>query len=464
LRCAASQRNSRLEEAAMSDRDSLVSVFSRADRDRSSGVAAQDVHDASKPGTLKKAATSQFIHFGFVYYVVLLLTVLNFFLTKHPYMAMHNPYGFGDDFFFVLSTRIIGFAIVAYFVVCRYVFIDFRIVLICLVCLISGVVTHRIESKFLTYVLLVVALVGTSSMGRHDALMDTARSGIIRSLSWSGLSTWMLGLATMALLPETSGVLFLALSRESRSEITLWHMAGLYAILPCLCLVNILKNPRYSKVIWILIFIAHLFFALITSRRMWIMQTTIPVILGIAFSRSTLAKLMAILAMGCVFLAAFYGGVFDKFIEIFLLATNGSQFSLEDASNGRATLWEYHIECFLRSPIWGNGAYVVDYNRDKESLTFLKAESEIGVMSIYSEYGAVVGLAITAISLVAFFRAVMVLKAAVVAKGEAFLTFLAFFYVTNYGFFIIENNSAVSNLESFVFWYSMMFFFYRRRC
>ena len=105
---------------------------------------------------------------------------------------------------------------------------------------------------------------------------------------------------------------------------------------------------------------------------------------------------------------------------------------------------------------------MIDYNRDKESLGFLQAESEIGVMSVFSEFGAVFGLALVAISLVALFRALGIMKSAVISKGDALVCFLAFYYVTNYFFFIIETNSIVTGVESFVFWYAMMFFFYRR--
>jgi hypothetical protein len=328
---------------------------------------------------------------------------------------------------------------------------------------ISGVLTQRIESKFLTYGLLVVTLLGTSSMGRHDVLLNSERSGIVRSLSMVSVVVWILGLATVILLPETSGFFHFAFSRELRSEITLWYMTGLYAVFPCLCVVNIIKNSRISQVFWSFTFIAHLILTGMTARRTWLIQATIPVVLGVAFSRLSWRKLAAIAVLGVGFLGALYNGLFNKLIEIFFLSTSASQISIEDASNGRASLWEYHLECFLRSPIWGNGVYMVDYNRDKESLTFLKAESEIGVMSVFSEFGAMVGLAMVTISVVAFVRSFGFVKSALVSKDNAFSSFLALYYVTNYALFLVENNSSICNLESFVFWYAMMFFFYKKR-
>jgi hypothetical protein len=450
-------------ETAMSDLDVSVHLQRRWDGDRPSRGRAPAVRDVRKGVPLGRGRLAYQIQFIWIYYIILFLTVLNFFLTKDPYAAVHNPYGFGDDVFFVNSTRIVGFALVMYFILFHYMLVDWRIIILCALCIISGVVTWRIETKFFTYVLLVMSLLGTSSMGRHDGLLNSDRSGIVRYLSRISLLVWLLGVATVILLPETAGTLYLAVSRDSRSEITLWHMAGLYAVFPCLCVVNVLKNPKYSKLLWIIAGTAHLLLAFVTARRMWLMQTTIPIVLGVAFSRRSLRKLTAIVAMGGGCLAGFYWGMFDKVIEIFFLATSGSQISFEDASNGRASLWEYHLECFLRSPIWGNGAYVIDYNRDKENLSFLKGESEIGVMSVYSEYGALFGLALTAISLVAFFHAVKIIKATLASKGDAFICFLALFYVTNYGLFLVETNSVVYSLDSFVFWYAMMFFFYKKR-
>src|SRR5262249_14443813 len=129
--------------------------------------------------------------------------------------------------FFINQTRIVGIAFLIYFLLIRYVNIDYKIFAICLLALISGLVTRRIESKFFTYALLAIALVGTSSVGRHDSFLSFARSRIMRSLSMISLAVWVLGLVTLVVLPGTSGYLAFTISREIRGEVTLWYWAGL---------------------------------------------------------------------------------------------------------------------------------------------------------------------------------------------------------------------------------------------
>ena len=304
----------------MSDRDSSVRLLNRAADDRPCRGNTQDVDAALKLVNFNQINKSTSIHLVVVYNIVLLLTVMNFFLTKHPYNSIHNSYGFGDDFFFVNSTRIIGVMLLAYccLAIVKYKSrTDPKIIILCIICAISGILTWRIETKFFTYVLIVVSLVGTSAMARHDGLLSSERSRMIQFLSLSSLSVWMLGFATMVLLPETSGVLYFAFSRDSRSEITLWHMAALYAVFPCLCVVNVLKSSRLLKLFWILLYLIHVVFVVLTARRVWIMQATIPVVLAVAFSRSSLPRFVTIVTMGGGLLAAFYCGLFDKFMEIF---------------------------------------------------------------------------------------------------------------------------------------------------
>jgi hypothetical protein len=116
--------------------------------------------------------------------------------------------------------------------------------------------------------------------------------------------------------------------------------------------------------------------------------TIVPILLGTAFSRSTLTKLMAIIVVGGLCVAAFYSVLLDKVFKLFFLTPSGSQISFEDASNGRAALRQYHLECFERFPIWGNGAFTLEYHRERESLGFLKAKCEIGLLSERRMYDA----------------------------------------------------------------------------
>src|SRR5262245_15713305 len=119
--------------------DSAVYSQSLRGRDRPWSGESPGAH-ASLPGASQvRGDTSRLIHFLCVYYILIVGTILNFFLTKDPYGASRDPYNPGGDGNFLINQpRIIGIAFLIYFLLIRYVNIDYKIFAICLFALISG--------------------------------------------------------------------------------------------------------------------------------------------------------------------------------------------------------------------------------------------------------------------------------------------------------------------------------------
>ena len=148
-------------------------------------------------------------------------------------------------------------------------------------------------------------------------------------------------------------------------------------------------------------------------------------------------------------------------VALFVVAVTGAgivspedKISLENSTDSRIELWQFHLDNFLRDPI-----FVPAHSPLIETLftiTDSQATSEIGAFLWVSEYGCFAGAIVLFWVIRALYQGLRVLIA---RRGSVEIGYLfcVLVFVSLIMFFLFEDLSRILDWLSFLFWYSMFY-------
>lgn len=372
-----------------------------------------------------------------IFYTIVM--TFNFIFTNNPYFAFHNngDAGIGNQYKFIINTALILISIlfIVVTIVIQNIYISKLIITYFFILVITGVLNKGIFTNTATYIYNIIAITIVMSIAYYLNKIEFKDV----NLKWAVyvyILIFFIGIFLAIFYPFKYGYLPFEFSRSTRGEITLWNLTSFYAIFPIL---SILVFRKYKIIFPLIFLLISLIVVLSTASRSILLVMLLPVLVYIFSSIDLKSKIMFILTMLLVL-----GTFFNKIVGYFLLSDS------TDVTNGRLILWQYHLNYFLKHPFVGNGAFFLKRYGDYRGV----ADSEIGILSIFSENGIFAGLLIIFIFITACIGALKVFGN--IKKSNNKDVFIALTFIALLPG-VLDRYSRVLILDDFLFWISMFY-------
>ena len=189
-----------------------------------------------------------------IYYVYIIFMGMNFFLTPNPFSALHSGRaGHGSDFFsdsFFIIPAYIVLTSICIVQILEYKFTYSRRVLIaCFFMILSGVITGVIFTETITYLYNIIIIIGVSSLALlHYTNLEKYNSDYVK-ISKHLTIFMIIGVILALVFPNRYGWLPFEFSRESRGEVTLWNVMGIFSIFPAISIIIFNKYKKINAII-----------------------------------------------------------------------------------------------------------------------------------------------------------------------------------------------------------------------
>ncbi len=372
-----------------------------------------------------------------IFYTIIM--TFNFIFTNNPYYAFHNngDAGIGNQYKFMINTALILITILLIVVTIfiQNIYISKLIFTYFFILLITGILNKGIFTNTATYIYNVIIITLVMSIAYYLNKIEIKDI----KLKW-GIYIYILiffiGIFLAILYPFKYGYLPFEFSRSTRGEITLWNLTSFYAIFPIL---SILLFRKYRTIFPLIVLFISLIVVLSTASRSILLVMLLPILVYTFSSIDLKSKIIFILSL-CILTGIF----FNKIVDYFLLSDS------TDVTNGRLILWEYHFNHFLKHPFIGNGAFFLKRYGDYKGV----ADSEIGILSVFSENGLFAGLIIIFIFFTACIGAFKVFRN--IKKTNNKDVFIALVFIALLPG-VLDRFSRVLILDDFLFWISMFY-------
>lgn len=374
--------------------------------------------------------------------LIILLLIVNFFLTQSPFSAMHSGKITNNviEGYFIVPAYLILFGMIFAFIYKFNFKINIILVTFIFLSLISGLVNGFIIYSFKSYfydVLILFLIATVFQYTPNQITIFDSENGykIILNLS---LLFVVIGFFAAIFFPQRYGYLPFEFSRETRGQVTLWLYSSLYFIFPILSIIALVKYNLKSYLIF------SFFINLVivsTASRVPFLISIIPVIIILLYYYKRKSAL--ILAFMVVFLSFFIASIINFIKNVFYV---------EDFSNGRDVLWEYYWNNFFEAPFFGKGLSFMQYYGDY----YGKAESEIGLLKIFTERGLLFGFFAVFIFIISLYMAHSNLKN--IRKLDNFSIFMSFVFLSLV-VSLFQSYSRIYSFDDFLFWCSSFYLF-----
>ncbi|MGA4718865.1 O-antigen ligase family protein [Fictibacillus nanhaiensis] len=380
-----------------------------------------------------------------LYFLFIIMMVVNFFLTPNPYSALHSgkagmDYHTVSDNFFIIPAYLVLFSLISLTLYTKRLLLDYKTIIAMTFLLISGLITQELLNSPITYIynflsFVLIASIATTSHMSFNNIEIKKLNKIARYLTYF----LIIGVILAIVFPNKYGVLPFEFSRYARGEVTFWNITGVYTIYPIIAILLYRKNKTKKY-----IFLSFLMTIIVlsTATRSLVVLTLLPFAIMFLFYLKPVYKLMFF-----SFLLPF-GLFFHE--RIFAFFTGANINYSYDITNGRLDLWMYHWRYFKENIFFGNGAFFMDRFGDY----YGRADSEIGFLKWFSENGLFFGLILTVIVAKSILIAIKHLsKGRLATDIEVFFSLIVLSMLPN----IIQSYSRVINLDDMIFWFSVFF-------
>lgn len=379
-------------------------------------------------------------------FTVIMLMSLNFFLTQNPFSALHSgEVGFvqgASTSFFLAPAYIILFSILIMVFKYRNIMIDYKVVIILCVFILSGIITNSIFQQPQTYLynitsfsLLLSLAISSYKVDNRSEIKSLGK--IIKVMSF----LLIVGIVLAILFPYKYGILPFEFSRVTRGEVTYWNVTGLIVLYPILSIISYrklnLKYPIFLSLIMILIIIS-------TASRGQIVLSTLPFIIYFIFVSKPIVKIFSSILISAL-LIFFSKKIFNYFTDV---STNSSQ--QIDFTNGRLVLWEYHWQYFINNFLIGAGPAFINKMNDY----FGRADSEIGILMWFSEYGIVYGITMCIFVIKALITSIsLIMKGKDIKDVELLVSLIFLSMLPN----LVQSYARILTIDDMIFWFSIFY-------
>lgn len=381
---------------------------------------------------------SQFLALSMIF----MLLIANFFLTQSPISAMHSgkiTNGVAEGYF-IVPAYLILFGMIFTFIYKFNFKINLIVVTFILLSFFSGLINGFIVYSIKSYLydILIFFLIATifQYTPNQTTVLDN-KSSYKMILNFT-LVFVVIGFVAAIIFPQRYGYLPFEFSRETRGQVTLWLYSSLYFIFPILSVIAFL---RYNfKAYFLVTFFINLVI-LSTASRVPFLISLIPVFLFyIYFYKKQLFFISIFIS---IFIAIFISSIISFINNVFYV---------EDFSNGRDVLWDYYWYNFLEAPFFGKGLSFMQYYENY----YGNAESEIGLLKIFTERGLLFGFFAVFIFIISLYMAHSNLKN--IRKLDNFTIFMSFVFLSLV-VRLFESYSRIYSFDDFLFWCSSFYLF-----
>ncbi len=384
--------------------------------------------------------------------------LLNFFLTPNPYSANHS----GDaarwadvhSITWVLHAGMFMALAILSALFLRGRRISLRkpallfLVMISMWMLASGIVSTAIWIFPHTYVFITFTFVGVAIVGFNDVKKTCEFNG--RRFFQLVLVLYAIGVLMAIVRPGIWGWVPFQFSRAVRGEITLASILALPLLLGTGFVAFKRSRTFVLGLVTVLLMVVE--FSFVTRRTMWLIS--FPFFIGTVFFvireyliPSHLRKVSVVFVTG-------------GFVLVFLCIALGVVFVLGQDDlivflNARLTLWHWHWSLFLQEPFWGSGVFPL--------LRFPgysgSADSEVGVLAAFSQFG--IGFGLFQVGLV--FRAIIrSVSTWLYRTDNEFDKFSGLVVLTMVPVWVFGGSWRILNAYDLVFWYCVFYMNFSR--
>lgn len=393
-----------------------------------------------------------------IFGINVLLCTINFFMTSNPYSAFHSgkaglfssysssSFRMNPSVLLLISlVIIIGYEIIKYKkITCANIGICFCFLQIIVSCINGGMVN---DSKTVIYNIITIIFVSILVSYQHHE-KRTCNDGSVEKLFRLIVVLLLTGIVCALIYPNRYGIINLDFSRTTRGEITYWLIIGLqiWGII-----ISLVMYYRHRKKAYLIVPAVIMFFQLAFANRMALIVITIPIMIYIVYLGNGKEKILMILCgVGVI---AFFG---NEILNIFFL---GGHSDMATIFNGRLPLWSFYISELKKHWLCGGGP-----NLTASSSYLGGAVSEIGVLKWFGEYGIIVGGFQLICIIIAFIKALNILKLTTKKKEIDYTDLImSFYYISCFVPFLLESHGRILNLTDFFAWFSMYYLLEKKK-
>jgi len=405
------------------------------------------------PARAGQHVSSRYSDYGWSSFSILVfisgaLSAINFFITPNPYTAAHSgsitPVGVFISVSMLIHPMLIamGSLAITYFKLSGFTFrINAATAAWSFLALLSGFVNGVLWGRPLTYIFDVSSfiLMGSLVLAERSRNLDESMELVLRFI----VAATLIGMVLSILRPGVWGAFQIGFSREARGENVFGNLLGA-ALLPALAIG--LKNLpiRYRA----FAYCVGLASQISSGSRTYTFLALVPLVIYVIFRRRGIARI-ATLAGVLLLLVVVLAGNIDKFIF-----SDGGKISLEATLTGRYDLWTYYWQKFLSAPVFGHGVFLLDRVKDYYGY----ATSEIGLLKVAAEYGALAALVKFSVVMTATVAAI---SAVLRADTRPYQLVLALYLLPAVPNFILQSQTRFGGVGDYFFWYSVFYYCFR---
>ena len=374
--------------------------------------------------------------------LIIILLMINFFLTQSPFSAMHSGKITHnvDEGYFIVPAFLMLFGMIFSFIYKFDFKINIIIVAFIFLSVIGGLVNGFIiySAKSYLYDVLILFLISTIFQFRPNQITIFDNKTNYKIIINISLIFVLIGFFAALFFPQRYGYLPFEFSRETRGQVTLWLYSSLYLIFPILSVIALVK---YNLKLYLIFSFLISLVIISTASRVPFLISIMPLIICLVYVYKKKSALIL------SFVLVFFSFYIESIIE-----TMKNIFYVEDFSNGRDVLWMYYWNNFLEAPFFGKGLSFMQYYGDYSG----KAESEIGLLKIFTERGLFFGLFAVFIFIISLFMAHRNLNN--IKKLDNFSILMSFVFLSLF-VSLFQSYSRIYTFDDFLFWCSSFYLF-----
>lgn len=371
--------------------------------------------------------------------------ILDFFLTKNPYSALHSgraaaSSGIVSEAFLVSPAYLVAASLTLATLYSRKVFLHPGVLLAIALSLMSGIYNGVLLAHPVTYIYNSLTFMLTSSLAiatrKRSARSSTGVWRVFLRLLTAAL---VVGLLLALAFPNRFGLVTFSFSRLERGEVVLWSVLGMYALYPAM---SIIEFRRSGSARYIVLSLAMSAVIVSVAYRAPAVISVLPFFVYAIFNRRFMPKLV----IGGLTVVSLL--LFGRLIVDFL---RGSPLgSSADPTSGRAALWIYHWETFLSSPVFGAGPAFINRLGGYTG----GALSEVGALSWFSENGFIFGCIMVSFVVRAVARGIKVLaRGSLTTDLELLFALVVLSLVPN----LLQAHGRILNADDLIFWFGVFY-------
>lgn len=391
--------------------------------------------------------------FLIVFFTFCLLMVTNFFLTANPYAARHSggtakwAAAYSTEWTLHVGILMILSMITAIVFKVRRLPIKPLIIftVIGIWMLVSGFYSGALSQFPATYVFNIATFSAISIIAFNDTRQQKPFYG--RPFFLVVLFLYFMGIILSLMKPGVWGWIPFSFSRVLRGEVVIASITSLPLLLTAGYVA--FKETRTRMIFLIVVFLSIVEFSFMTRQTQWMIVFPFSIhLLFNVIQKWMQKKVTSKVITNLVFISYFSAFFVCIYLYLYFLSPD----ELEIFLSGRLGLWHWHWNLFMENPIWGVGVFPEQpyYYRGE-------ANSEIGLLAAFSQYGLPFGIFQLVVVIGATKRSI----ASLLDENSSQLTKLSgLIVITMFPIWLFGGSWRIINAQDLLFWYSTFHLFF----